>query len=333
MRRSLAASQSEQLLAVHFVTADILQSAGETKFTTDLTSIAKVDLLQMHTESFEIDTAVLSDGAIRTAESYTWITFYLACSTVWTAVLVTLPVSANVGPDNYYEGHSQWYTGDDVLRFIEPVGGLLWNSIILYHSGIIWKPLDERSMLLIGLYLFGCSLYLQGGAFHSAATMFKNALQTIRDDRDDDSLDALNYYIRNVWEHGVAHYLYAVGLIIMHMVIMYCYRDIRAPESGLSLVGRLLLTISCTAMAFLAFAVSLQFPSGTIVGFLYLFLYGICTLGGYLVYLYRNGERKALTEFGHLPVLHHFFVGYVVAFVGLLCWIIYKDGFESRTGQ
>jgi hypothetical protein len=287
----------------------------------------------MHSECLQIDGDIHDDNESRTTESHTWIAFYLACAAVWTAILVTIPVTTTVGPMDYYAGHRNWYTGDDVIRFIEPIGGLLWNSIILYHSGLFAKRLTVLSMLIVGVYLFGCSLYLQGGAFHSAANMFKNALETIQNGRDDDYFDPLAYYMRTVWEHAVAHYIYAVGLLIMHATIAYAYRNVRAPETGMSVLGRILLSVSSAALAYLIFVVALQFPSGTLVGFLYLMLYGMGVVFGYLVYLYRGGERKALIEFGHLPVLHHFAVAYVVSLVALVAWIIYKGGFESRTGN
>lgn len=44
-------------------------------------------------------------------------------SNLWVLVMTALPVAANIGPDNYYAGHPGWYTGDDVIRFIEPVFG------------------------------------------------------------------------------------------------------------------------------------------------------------------------------------------------------------------
>lgn len=287
----------------------------------------------MRPESFQIDGEIHSDGVVRTAESFTWIVGYLAFANLWTALLVSIPVSTDVGPNNYYANHPEWYTGDDVMRFIEPVGGVLVNSLIFYHSGIFASPLNEASMAMVGVYLFGCALYLQGGATHAAANMIKNAMKTISNGRDDDYYDPLYYYIRTVWEHGVAHYIYAAGLAIMHGMQAFAYRNIRAPEAGLSVKGRALLTVSSGTLAFLAFVVALQFPAGTIVGFIYLLLYGMCAVGGYLLHLYRRGEKKALTSFGHLPVLHHFFAAYVLAFIALIGWIIHRRGFVSRSSE
>jgi len=44
-------------------------------------------------------------------------------SNIWVLVMTVLPVAVDVGPNNYYPGHPGWYTGDDVIRFIEPIIG------------------------------------------------------------------------------------------------------------------------------------------------------------------------------------------------------------------
>ena len=44
-------------------------------------------------------------------------------SNIWVLVFTAVPVVANVTPDNYYKNHSGWYTGNDVMRFLEPIVG------------------------------------------------------------------------------------------------------------------------------------------------------------------------------------------------------------------
>jgi hypothetical protein len=285
--------------------------------------------------SFEVDADIrLESDDVVSNETYTWITFYFFLTTLWTAFLVTLPVATSVGPDNYYAHHPGWYTGDDVIRFIEPIGGLLLNCLVMFKSGILSeKKLSTESWWAVGIYVLGCALYVQGGAFHSASNMYKNSLEKIQAQHDDDYYDALHYYMRTVWEHEVSHYVYAAGLVTMHAAQAWAYRNMRAPEQGLSIYGKLCLAASSGILAFLIFAVALQFPAGTIVGFIYLILYGGFTIGGYLFRLHRGGERRALGEFGSLPVIHHFFIAYVLSFIALVLWIIAKGGFESRSGN
>lgn len=294
---------------------------------------AQSNLHTMRLDSFNIesDVVVMDDDVVNSREPYTWIVFYLLVANLWTIVLVAVPVLTQVGPTDYYHSHDHWYTGNDVLRFIEPVGGLLLNFFVFLKSGIFKKSLSIGEIICVFTFMFGASLYVQGAAFHSASNMYKNSLEEIRTDRDDDFLNPLEYYTRTVWEHGVSHYIYASGLAIVHLAQAWAYRNVRAPPSGLTALGAFLLCCSSTVFAMLLFAVALQFPSGTIVGFIYLFLYGLCTVGGYHVYLYvYKDEHAALKQFGHIPVLNHFLAGYIVAFVALILWIIAVGGFKSR---
>jgi len=285
----------------------------------------------MRPHSFNISgdgAQVVEDGL--PTEHYTWVIFWILLATVWTTFMVSLPVATEIGPNDYYAHHHGWYTGNDVVRFLEPIGGLLLNCIVLYKSKILTAELTNQQSVAMIIFVFGCALYVQGGAFHSASNMFKNSLEDVQADYDDDRYHALHYYMRTVWEHGVSHYIYAVGLVIMHAIQAWSYRELRAPEQGLSLKAKVLLGCSSCVLAFLVFVVATQFPSGTIVGFIYLLLYGFGVLGGYLVTLYRNGERRALTQFGFLPVLHHFIIAYFLGFVILVLWIIAAGGFVQR---
>lgn len=287
----------------------------------------------MSPDSFNIEThiVVTDDDIEKSKEPYTWIAFYLLIANIWTLILVTLPVVTQVGPTNYYEDHHDWYTGNDVIRFIEPVGGLLLNFLVFFKSGIFTKSLSIGEVICVFTFMFGAALYLQGAAFHSASNMYKNSLEQIRNNRDDDFLDPLGYYMRTVWEHEVSHYIYASGLAIMHVAQAWAYRDMRAPETGLTRLGVFLLCCSSIAFGLLLFGVTLQFPAGTIVGFLFLVLYGLGTVGGYHWYLYAyKNEPAALKEFGHLPVLNHFLTAYVIAFFALVLWLIGAGGFKSR---
>lgn len=176
-------------------------------------------------------------------------------------------------------------------------------------------------------------MYVQGAGFHSASAMYKNSLKNLVDD-DAQAYDPLYYYMRTVWEHGVSHYIYAVGYALMQAAQLWAYRDTRYAEESITLTAKLLLVCSGTLLGLLLLGVALQFPSGTIVGFIYLTLYGMVTVGGYHLYLYKkNDERKVLTELGYLAVPHHFLIGYVLSYVALILWIIVVGGFHSRSNE
>ena len=197
--------------------------------------------------------------------------------------------------------------------------------------------------MCIGVFMFGAALYGQGAGFHSASAMYKSALDTIDKDNDD-RLDPLMYWIHTVWQHIVAHYIYAVGLCIMQATQAYAYRNCRVPcksvgatdsdgnsSSGLALPDKVLLCFASVVLGLLAFGVCIQFPAGTIVGFIYLILYGFGAIGGYHCYLYFTEKDAAVWQFGNLPVLNYFLLGYSFAFLMLVCWMIAVGGFVSKS--
>lgn len=266
---------------------------------------------------------------------YRTILLIILISNLWTLILTLVPVIANVGPDNYYAHHPGWYTGDDVIRFIEPIGGTPLNFLVLYKSGIFYNDEDgkltNRTVACLTIFFLGLAIYGQGAGFHSAANMFKNALETLP--AQDDQVQDLHYYMQTIWEHDTGHYLYAIGLAIMHACQAYAYRDVKAPQMGLTNIGKLLLFLSSAVLGLLIAGVAIEFPSGTIVGLIYLIFYGMGVIGGFLFYQYRYAEQenKEKLFYGQRPVLHHFFLGYVWALIIVIAWIIVVGGFKSRS--
>lgn len=151
-----------------------------------------------------------------------------------------IPVIAQI-PPSYYSGHPQWYTGNDVMRFIEPIGGTTIHFALFFESGIFcsfsdnvksnfgWNDstkLDWRSRFCIFLFIVGAAVYGQGAGFHSASNLFKNDLRlTVLAAHDDQPAKALLYWMRTVWEHEISHYLYATGFVIMSAAQAWAYRN------------------------------------------------------------------------------------------------------------
>ena len=44
-------------------------------------------------------------------------------SNLWLLIMTSIPVAVNIPPDDYYNNHPGWYTGNDVMRFLEPIFG------------------------------------------------------------------------------------------------------------------------------------------------------------------------------------------------------------------
>lgn len=170
------------------------------------------------------------------------------------------------------------------MRFVEPIFGLPINFYIFYESGIFTKSPDRWTIGMISLFVLGSAIYVQGGALHTASVTFKKCLQTINDTIDDDGetanlFDDLYFYTRTVWQHAVSHYIYATGLVIMQMAQLGAYKDHVAPNLGIPKMTKFILVLSAVVYALLIIGVITQFPSGTIVGTIYLVLYGLATVG------------------------------------------------------
>ncbi len=247
----------------------------------------------------------------------------------WTLFMTGLPVAFNVGPERYYAHHYGWYSGNDVIRFMEPVGGLIINFMLVYRSGIFKKDLSPFSTILIVFFFFGVALYEQGAGFHSAANMFKNGMQTI--DFDDRDMKDMYYWMRNIWEHIVSHYLYATGYAIMTGVQCYLYKDFKAPHTGLPIRTKIVLIITSILFALLIAGVAADFPSGLIVALVFLILYGLGVVGGYVFYLHRYVKEKNALVFGSRPFLHHFLLSYVLALFFVLIYIASVGGLSTRS--
>ena len=57
-------------------------------------------------------------------------------SQVWTLLLTFIPVFVTAKPNNLYHHYTDWYGVNDVIRLIEPIGGLPINFAILLESGV-----------------------------------------------------------------------------------------------------------------------------------------------------------------------------------------------------
>jgi len=251
-------------------------------------------------------------------------------SYTWTLFLTAIPLGASVGPTTYYAGHPHWYQGDDVMRLLEPLFGLYLNFLIVYLSGIVKKELDSKGWILVFTFFFGVALYEQGAGFHSCANMFKNALQTIN--YDDGEMSDFFWWVRTVWEHTIGHYMYAIGYGIMTAVQLYLYKDLKIENiSTFPMLYRCLLFGASLLYALLIAGVSADFPSGVIVGIVYLILYGFCCVGGYVYYEYKYTGDRTILQYQSRPIVHHFLLTYVMAFIFILIYIASVGGLKSRS--
>lgn len=142
---------------------------------------------------------------------------------LWTFVMTVIPVGTDLPPDNYYANHPNWYTGDDVVRYLEPALGFPMNYAIIYWYECRGASLSFPFALL---FMFFGTIYVQGAAFHSASVMYKNSLRSVMAEHDDDVVRDNYYWIRTVWEHEVSHYMYGIGLCCLFALQQWAYKDV-----------------------------------------------------------------------------------------------------------
>jgi hypothetical protein len=247
---------------------------------------------------------------------------------LWTLAMTAIPLLVEVKPSDYYV-HNNWYTGNDIMRLIEPIGGFMLNFMVFQNSGIFRRETNKSSVTCIFVFFFGAALYGQGAGFHTASNMFKNSLETI--DNNDRLMSDLAYYMRTIWEHIISHYMYAAGYAIMSGCHAFAYKDHKSSQLGLSKSAKSMLVLTSIVYALLIAGVAADFPSGTIVALIYLCTYGLCVIGGYLLYLYKYDKETNALAFGSRPVLHQFFLSYCFGLILLIAWICHVGGFKSRT--
>lgn len=259
--------------------------------------------------------------------NYKQIFCYYLLTLLWTLLLTAIPIFANLPPKNYYPNHPGWYTGNDLMRLLEPIGGVPLNFLVFHSSGIFTRDLSVENMICIYVFIFATAVYGQGAGFHSASNMFKNSLNTIWNGHDD-ALGNLNYYMYIVWEHEAGHYMYAAGYGLMNVCQLYAFKDHKIGLAGITRFVKVLL-ISCSIVgALLIGGVAAEFPSGLIVGLVYLIVYGLMIVGGYVVYLYVNDPEERV--FTCRPVLHYYLLSYCLALLFVVIYIAVVGGFNNR---
>ena len=96
------------------------------------------------------------------SNQYNLIFLSLFSTFIWTLILTAVPVVVDVGPTNYYQGHDNWYTGADVMRFLEPIGGLPLNFWVLLQSGLFQRQSSQFNTFIIYLFMIAAAICQQG---------------------------------------------------------------------------------------------------------------------------------------------------------------------------
>ncbi|KAJ1344843.1 hypothetical protein BSLG_000358 [Batrachochytrium salamandrivorans] len=235
----------------------------------------------------------------------------LLTSTIITLFFVTFTIFATL--PNIPTRRPGWYVGNDILRLLEPIVSLPFQFFILLESGIFQRRLNLGNTIAIVVFMVAAALYQQGAGLHTASIMFKHTIQTAVDDADAGSLLPLlleiKSWIRDLWEHIISHYMYAIGGIIVSFVNAYVFRHYTVPvEVSRSRLFRLVWVANTFFYGLIVGAVAIQFPKGSIVALCLITIYGFMILGSFLYYR----GYLTLNKLGSLPVLQSYFGSYIV---------------------
>ncbi|CDH51315.1 hypothetical protein RO3G_11647 [Lichtheimia corymbifera JMRC:FSU:9682] len=230
-------------------------------------------------------------------------------------------------------------TGDAIFRLIDPIITLPLNLFIMFYAVPLrdWssRHAQERTLVWI-LWAVGAGIYVQGHGVHLSAAMFKHPVQDFINSHPAlmaanpevaDELQAIYSYMRNFWEHIIAHYMYAFGAVWMSWVQIFVFRN--QLHGPLKTGDQIVFAIAALIYGLLVAGVAIDFPYGTYVGLPYTILLGIvCTL---LLTLNPQGLSKGgILTMGRRMVLQYYLGASVVGLIVIIGWVG-KYGFNNRT--
>lgn len=263
--------------------------------------------------------------------------YILFISNLWTFLLVLLPVIISFPPSDYYK-ENDWFTGNDVCRILEPFIYPLY--LLVFVDGLFSSQsnkmdqtgsLKKSNIFMIVMFGFASVLYIQGAGLHTASNMFKNGFETFM--TDDTTDNDFYFWLRTVWEHDISHYMYGTGLAIIFVLQACVYKnEIQTDESNFKI--RVFVFLISIIRGLLISGACIEFPSGIIVGYIYLGLVIIWSL----YHLYSNpisdiAWQKELIKTEKRPVWMSFTWSYLVAFFIIIIWsCIYGTKTRSQAG-
>lgn len=124
--------------------------------------------------------------------------------------------------------------------------------------------------------------------------------------------------MRDLWEHYIAHYLYAAGAMIMSWVQLFAFRNqIHGP---LPTITRIVWCIGVVFYGLLLAGVAIEFPHGLIVGLVYSIVIGlVCVL---MIVFNRKGlKRGGLFTMGRRMVLQFYLGACILGLIIIIIWI------------
>ncbi|CAO3620741.1 unnamed protein product [Cunninghamella blakesleeana] len=231
-----------------------------------------------------------------------------------------------------------FFSGDSLFRLFDPLITLPLNLYIMTKAYVIITGGKSNYVFVFSeqtiawlIWSWGAGIYVQGHGIHLASAMFKHPVQDFNLAHPDivaqyPVLQQIYSYMRDDWEHIIAHYMYAGGAMIMSWSQIFAFRnEIHGP---IYLRTKIVFIIGLIIYGLLIAGVAIEFPYGLYFGLVYTVVIGlICFLG---IAVNRNGlNRGGLFGIGKRLVLQFYLGACIIGLIIIIIWIgIY--GFKNR---
>ncbi|KAI7859293.1 hypothetical protein BDC45DRAFT_531189 [Circinella umbellata] len=228
-------------------------------------------------------------------------------------------------------------SGNAIWRLIDPIFTLPPFLFTMFCADVTRYHIGSSSTFIWLLWAVGAGIYVQGHGVHLSAALFKHPVedfiavhnQTLGSNAGlVEELESIYSYMRNLWEHLIGHYMYAVGAVIMSwtQIAAFCNQT----HGSLTIGYQVLFCIASLIYGLLIGAIAIDFPGGCYVGLPYTIIFGaVCAL---LMISRRGKDLKygGLLKLGHRMVLQYYLGASIVGFVIIIGWVG-KYGFANRT--
>ncbi|KAI8071423.1 hypothetical protein BC940DRAFT_294424 [Gongronella butleri] len=262
-----------------------------------------------------------------------WLSWLLLFASLSILVFTVIPVVV----DFPYIVLPDWFSGDTLFRLFDPLFTVPLNLLVMTRAYVIqtggrsryWGNLSEQTVCWL-FWSMSMGIFVQGHGVHTAAAMFKHPVQDFNTAHPDivaayPVLQQIYSYMRDVWEHIIAHYMYAIGAIFMSWAQIFTFRNqVHEPSTG----TKVIFAIGSLVYGLLLAGVAIEFPYGIYVGLVYSVLLGLMML--LLITMNRRGLRRGgLFTMGKRMVLQFYLGASIVGLIIIIVWIA-KFGFKNR---
>ncbi|CAO3588894.1 unnamed protein product [Absidia cylindrospora] len=231
-----------------------------------------------------------------------------------------------------------WFSGDTLWRLFDPLFTLPLNLFVMTRATAIMTgghsnycgALSEQSVAWL-FWCLGAGIFVQGHGIHTAAAMFKHPVQDFNLAHPElvsqyPILQQIYSYMRDLWEHVIAHYMYAFGGMVMSWAHLFAFRN--QVHGPLTLGTKIVFALGSLVYGLLLAGIAIEFPDGLYVGLVYAIVIGLVCVA--IILFKPNGLRKGgLLTMGRRMVPQFYLGSCVVGLIIVIIWIgIF--GFQNR---